>query len=83
MFLMINCAMNAMGSSVVENMLPSSVAISTAYSTTASTAGLLSIPCRPSSVTDPWSKKAVIAHAHQPHVKTGFSFNSKNRHSLW
>ena len=77
MFWMISCAMNATGYSVVGNMLLSSAATSTAFNIIVSIAGPLSIPCRPSSATDPWSKKAVIAHAHQPHVKVGFSFNSK------
>ena len=68
---MISGVMNVMGSSVVVNMLPSSAVTSTASSTTARTAGPPSIPCRTSLVTDPLSKKAEIAHVHQPSAKAG------------
>ena len=74
---MIKCVMSAMGSSVVENTPHSFVVTSTVFSITASTVGLLSIPCQPSSVIDLLSKKVGIVHVLQPHVKTGFSFNSQ------
>ena len=80
---MTNTVMSAMESSVVESMLHSSAATSTAFSITASIAGPPFIPCRPSSVTDPWSRRAGTAHVHHPHVKAGVSFNStKDRHNL-
>lgn len=79
MFWTISCVTSVMGSSVVENTLHFFAATSIAYSTTASTAGQLSTPCRPSSVTDPWSRKVEIVHVPQAHVKTGFSSNSKQK----
>ena len=78
---MINIVMNAMELYVVEGMLPFSVAMLTASSTTASIAGPLCIPCQPKSVTDPWGRQMVTVHAYYPHVKAGFSFNWKNCHN--
>ena len=57
MFWMTSLAMNAMGYSVVENMLHSSVAMLTVSNTIASTVGQPSIPCLANTATDRWSRR--------------------------